>query len=265
LFDGFSSREVVPASLENAIWRCYNPGTKIRMEGLMNDRTEFHRPAKALVRPARGLAGLVLAAVLAGCSSSSSLSSSSLSDLFGSSSSSPSSAAPAADAAAAAQAAQATPEFDCPSVEIRSGASTLLVTATPRGGEASANDLRYQGSIGRTARECRLNAGIVSLRVGIEGRIIVGPAGGQGQVDVPMRVAVVEEGPNPKTVATKLYRTMVAVPADDGNVNFSIVAEDLSFPMPRGNAIDRYVIYIGFDPQAEPVRQQRRPARRSAG
>lgn len=226
----------------------------------MHDRTVSTRPATA--RAGRMLAGLMLAAFLGGCSSSS------VGDLFGSSSSptsasatSPASAAPAADAAAVAQAAA---DFDCPSVEIRSGASTLLVAATPKGAEASANDLRYQGSIVRTARECALNAGIVTLRVGIEGRIVVGPAGGQGQVDVPMRIAVVEEGPNPKTIATKLYRTTVAMPADQGSVNFSIVADDLAFPMPRGGAIDKYVVYIGFDPQAEPVRAQRRPARRSA-
>jgi len=73
----------------------------------------------------------------------------------------------------------------------------------------------------------------------------------------------VEEGPDPKTVATKLYRTTVAVPAEQGNVNFSIVAEDLAFPMPRGGAIDKYVIYVGFDPQAEPARPQRRPTRRA--
>jgi len=217
------------------------------MEGLMHDRTVPRRAANAL-------AGLVLAVVLSGCSSSS------VGDLFGSSSSSPS--APAADAAAAAAAA-APVDFDCPSVEIRSGASTLLVAATPKGHEASATDLRYQGAIVRTARECSLNAGIVSLRVGIEGRVIVGPAGGAGQVDVPLRVAVVEEGPDPKTVATKLYRTTVAVPAEQGNVNFSIVAEDLAFPMPRGGAIDKYVIYVGFDPQAEPARPQRRPTRRA--
>jgi hypothetical protein len=214
----------------------------------MPDRTAFYRTATAL-------AGLILVAALSGCSSSS------VGDLFGSSST------PAADpaAAAAAQTAQATPDFDCPSVEIRAGASTLLVAATPKGAEASANDLRYQGSIVRTARECALNAGIVTLRVGIEGRIVVGPAGGPGQVDAPVRVAVVEEGPNPKTIATKLYRTSVTVPPNDGNVNFSIVADDLAFPMPRGGTIDKYVVYIGFDPQAEPVRQQRRPARHRAG
>ncbi|MGN6460580.1 MAG: hypothetical protein ACTHLY_05170 [Pseudolabrys sp.] len=213
---------------------------------------------------------LLLGAAVSGCSS--------VSNMFGSSSA-PSATASAsgssdllpgagtAGTAAGAQAAAtpATPaDFDCPSVEIRSGASTLTINAAGKPAESGALDLRYQGSIVRTARECQLNAGNVNLRVGIEGRVVLGPAGGPGNIDVPIRLAVVEEGPNPKTVATKLYRTTVAIPPDQSNSNFYFVAEDLAFPMPRGNAIDKYVVYLGFDPQAEPARPQRRPARRNA-
>jgi hypothetical protein len=149
-------------------------------------------------------------------------------------------------------------DFDCPSVEIRSGASTLTLTSG-KPDENGAIALRYQGTIIRSARECSLNAGIVGVKLGIEGRIVVGPAGGPGQVDVPIRAAVVQEGPNPKTITTKLYRTVVVIPPDQGNSNFTYVAEDLSFPMPRGAEIDKYVIYIGFDPQPEP---RARPAPR---
>lgn len=205
------------------------------------------------------IAAVIGALALTGCSS--------VGSMFGGSSSSSGSSDLLPGAAATTSQASATPatpaDFDCPAVEIRSGASTL--TITEGGGRAAAEGaplaLRYQGSIVRTARECSLNAGVVNLRVGIEGRIVLGPAGGPGEVHVPMRVAVVEEGPNPKTVVTKLYRTVVAIPPDQGNSNFSYVAEDLSFPMPRGGAIDKYVIYLGFDPQAEPVRPTR-PARR---
>ncbi len=58
--------------------------------------------------------------------------------------------------------------------------------------------MRYQGSIIRTARECHVNVGIMTMKVGIEGRVITGPAGGPGTVDVPLRVAVVQEGVSPR-------------------------------------------------------------------
>ncbi|MGD9767815.1 MAG: hypothetical protein AB7U62_09235 [Pseudolabrys sp.] len=214
------------------------------------------RPLSA--RFAATAAVLLLGAAVSGCSS--------VGGMFGSSSSSTSGSSDLLPAATGAQA-SATPaapaEFDCPSVEIRAGASTLTINAAGKPTEGGALDLRYQGSIVRTARECQLVAGNVNLRVGIEGRIVLGPAGGPGNVEVPIRLAVVEEGANPKTIATKLYRTAVAIPPDQSNSNFYYVAEDLAFPMPRGGDIDKYVIYLGFDPQAEPARPQRRPARRA--
>jgi hypothetical protein len=222
--------------------------------------TERSRSVRALpARFAATAAVLLLGAAVSGCSS--------VGGMFGSSSSSSTSGSsdllPAASGAQAT-ATPATPaDFDGPSVEIRAGASTLTINAAGQPVEGGALDLRYQGSIVRTARECQLVAGNVNLRVGIEGRIVLGPAGGPGNLEVPIRLAVVEEGPNPKTVATKLYRTAVSIPPDQSNSNFYYVAEDLAFPMPRGGDIDKYVIYLGFDPQAEPTRPQRRPTRRA--
>ena len=136
---------------------------------------------------------------------------------------------------------------NCPGVAIREGASTLQV-GTKGNSIADNNDLRYQGTIVRNARDCTLIGGQVNTRVGIQGRVIVGPAGAPSTVDLPIRVAVVQEGVQPKTIATKLYRQQVDLGGMD-NVPFSFVAEDLSFPVPAPNVVDSYVIYIGFDPE----------------
>ena len=93
-----------------------------------------------------------------------------------------------------AQAEQA--ELDCPSVDIRAGASTLAIN-TP-GGEATPMTMRYQVSIGDTARECAALGSVMTMRVGMKGRVLLGPAGGAGQVDIPIRMAVVHEGPQPQ-------------------------------------------------------------------
>src|SRR5687768_6414814 len=159
-------------------------------------------------------------------------------------------------------AAQGGPYQDCPAVAIREGASTLQVGLRP-GQVIDNNELRYQGTISRNARDCTQFAGQVSTRVGIQGRIIVGPAGAPPAVDVPIRVAVVQEGVQPKTVATKLYRTTVDLGGQD-NVSFSFVAEDLTFPVPPPEAVSSYVIYIGFDPEGArtpPPRQKGKGAR----
>ena len=154
------------------------------------------------------------------------------------------------------------PDFDCPTVEIRTGTSTYTVSAP--GADASAMNLRYQATIGDTARECKLAAGTLTIRLGLEGRIILGPAGVPGQVEVPLRVAVVREGPDPKTILSKLHWFSVTVPPGETNVLFTQIEDDLSFPMPRGNEIDAYVVYIGFDRAAvkEPVRKPPPPAKK---
>lgn len=148
---------------------------------------------------------------------------------------------------APATATPATPdEPDCPAVSIRPGASTYAVGLP--GKTAAGADLRYQATITRTARDCTLSGGQVVARIGIQGRVIVGPAGAPASVDVPLRVAVVQEGVNPKTIATKVFRTSVAM--GDTSVPFSLVGEDLVYPVPPGATGDNYVFYIGFDPQA---------------
>ena len=148
-------------------------------------------------------------------------------------------------------------ELDCPPVSIRAGASTFAV-GTP-GKEAVGNDLRYQATITRTARDCTLNGGEIVARIGIQGRVIAGPAGNPPTVEIPLRVAVVQGGVQEKTIATKVYRTTVTM-NETGSVPFSLVAEDMVYPVPPGAAGDSYIFYIGFDPQA--LKPEPKPARK---
>jgi hypothetical protein len=138
-------------------------------------------------------------------------------------------------------------DMDCPPVSIRAGASTYAV-AEP-GKQPVGNDLRFQATITKTARDCTRNGGDIVARVGIQGRVIAGPAGTPATVEIPMRVAVVQGGVSEKTIATKVYRTTVTMD-ETGSVPFSLVAEDLVYPAPPGAIGDSYIFYIGFDPQA---------------
>jgi hypothetical protein len=153
-------------------------------------------------------------------------------------------------------------EYDCPDVQIRYGASTLMIGSKPGQGEPNALDVRYQGNILRTARECHLAGNIMSMKVGIEGRIITGPAGGAGTVDVPLRIAVVQEGTNQRTILSKFARETVTINNAIDRVTFTHIDPDVSFPLPTPiTDISRYVVYVGFDPLgAQP--QKRPPAAR---
>jgi hypothetical protein len=116
-----------------------------------------------------------------------------------------------------------------------------------KSGDPSATDLRYQLSFNQMARQCTAVGSTVVMKVGVQGRIILGPAGTSGQVDVPLRYAVVQEGPEPKTIVTKFKRVQASVPPDQTNVPFSDVEDNLSFPLPPRQDLDAYVVYVGFD------------------
>ena len=138
-------------------------------------------------------------------------------------------------------------ELDCPVVKIRAGASTYAVAAP--GKQPAGSDVRYQATITRTARDCTRSSGQIIARIGIQGRVIAGPAGTPATVEIPLRVAVVQAGVHEKVISTKVYRTSVSM-SEDASVPFSLVGEDLTYTMPAGLTSDNYVFYIGFDPQA---------------
>jgi hypothetical protein len=165
-----------------------------------------------------------------------------------------------ADRSAMAAAQPTPPSMDenCPPADIRQGASTLAIaskTQAPTG-----NDLRYQLSITELARQCALEGPEIRMRVGVQGRVIVGPAGAPNQVDVPLRYAVVREGVEPKTIVSKFRRIPVALPPGATNVTFTEIEEDLRFPVPNRIELEAYVVYIGFDDAGD---RNRPPAKKS--
>jgi len=166
-----------------------------------------------------------------------------------------------ADKPATGEPAEATGDADltCPPVTVRAGASTFKVGAP--GKEAAGNDLRYQATITKIARECAINGGEITARIGVQGRVIAGPAGAPPSVQVPVRVAVVQAGIGEKVIATKAYQTSVAM-TEDASVPFALVIEDLVYPAPVGAAGDSYVFYVGFDPQALKPEPKAKPSRK---
>jgi hypothetical protein len=159
--------------------------------------------------------------------------------------------------------ANAQPDVDCPFIDIRQGASTMVVPPPPPDGSNEAMTLKYQGSFVRAARECSVVNGQMVMKVGIQGRVIVGPAGGPGRVDVPLRIAVVDApSSGTKVVTTKFIQIPVDVTNNDG-ASFSHIEEGLTFPLPTPTSeLGNYVVYIGFDqfsaqaaPKPEPARK----------
>jgi hypothetical protein len=122
--------------------------------------------------------------------------------------------------------------------------------------------LRYQGTIGETARECLIVGGNLTMKVGVQGRLILGPEGSAGEIEVPLRYALIQEGPEPKTVWTRLYRFPVAIAEGQASVPFTHVQEDIAVPRPKPSDLENYVVYIGFDTLAMKPPAKKPPAKK---
>jgi hypothetical protein len=152
-------------------------------------------------------------------------------------------------------------DIDCPLINIRQGAATLTIGPTTSTSDTDSTNngamaVKYQGTFVRAARECALINGNVVMKIGVEGRIIVGPAGGPGDITVPLRMAVVDETPNKsRPIVTRFVQIPVTVASASDNPTFIHVEEGVSFPLP--NDLDNYIVYIGFDPLAAQAQQER--------
>jgi len=154
---------------------------------------------------------------------------------------------------------------DCPLIDIRQGAATLTIPPPPPDGSNDAMTLKYQGTFVRAARDCKVVGSQLVMKIGVQGRVIVGPAGGPGQVEVPLRLAIVDQPPaGSKTILTKLIRIPVTIDANDDDSTFTHIEDNFAFPLPSSAELDNYIVYIGFDPigAEEEDKAKLRPAAR---
>jgi hypothetical protein len=131
----------------------------------------------------------------------------------------------------------------CPEVLILEGtAASQAYAGTP---PSSAN-LRYQYALDDTARECTLEGDQLAIKIGVAGKVLLGPAGSPGGFSVPVRMAVLRERDNQPFVS-KLYRAAVTVAEGETRADFTIVSEPLHVPFIQDHAEDDYTIKVGID------------------
>lgn len=138
----------------------------------------------------------------------------------------------------------------CPRIEVRDGSNVWR-----QGGEGPM-ELRYQGTITDVARECRIEGGNMVVRVGVEGRVLTGPRGEGGRMTLPIRIAVTKGLSQP--VWSRLYQVPIEVPAGAPSVTFTQVEDGVQFALPEPTELAEYIIFVGFDNQAQVPERGRR-------
>ena len=128
----------------------------------------------------------------------------------------------------------------CPDLRVREG--TEMLRRFERGKEDEAGSVIWQASIGETARECLYDQqGNLILRIGVSGRVLTGPKGGPGAVNLPLRIAVVKY--QEAVLYSDLKQLAITIPATNSTVFRNVY--EVTVPSP-GRDRD-YLIYVGFD------------------
>ncbi len=132
-------------------------------------------------------------------------------------------------------------EIDCPKIDVLEGTAALRVATASEG----AVGINYQVSMGQTARECRIDGNRIFIKVGVEGRVLIGTNGKPGTYPVPIRIVVKREK---EVIFSKLTRISVTIPSNDTQASFTHIEEGISLALTEHNPSDEYDILVGFDP-----------------
>lgn len=130
----------------------------------------------------------------------------------------------------------------CPRFTIWTRDSNVTIYEPGRAGDALA--VMHRGEITKTARECRVEAGRVTVKYGFSGRVLLGPRGQSGTVSLPLNVQVNDSKRAP--VAADKMKIDVAVALDKPIGYFSAVRE-VTFPISEGARPGEYEVLVSFD------------------
>lgn len=134
------------------------------------------------------------------------------------------------------------PASGCPRFKIWPADRHITVYELGRVGERLA--MKHRGSITKTARECRINGPLVSVKYGFAGRVLMGPKGEDGPVNLPVKLHLTRaDGTKIKTmdmdVRVELRR--------ENPVDYFSVVRTIEFEAEPGTSPSSYKLFIAFD------------------
>ncbi len=137
------------------------------------------------------------------------------------------------------QIAHGCPKFDISPTEYQS-------TVYEAGREGDELGVQHRGEVTRTARECQIGNGEVSVKYGFSGRILLGPRGQAGRIMLPAKITVVDGAGQP------VLEDNIAVSVDvtlENPIGYFSAVRTVTFAIPPGSRPGEYRIVVGF-PQA---------------
>ena len=128
---------------------------------------------------------------------------------------------------------------ECPPIRVRAGSEAMFYYGNGRTGDARA--LQYQGVIDESTRNCVVSNGLITVNMGVVGRVLLGPQGNQASVNAPIRFAVERDG---QAVFSEKYTIAVPITPPARSAEFVKVIDNVAIPYLGGEEI---TIWVGFD------------------
>ena len=128
---------------------------------------------------------------------------------------------------------------ECPPIKVRVGGEAMY--SYGRGKVGNPSDLHYQAVIEKQSRNCVVSNGLITVKMGVVGRLMLGPSGNETNVTVPIRFAVERDG---SAVFSEIYKIPVAITPPNQSEEFVKVVENVAIPYVGGEDI---TIWVGFD------------------
>jgi hypothetical protein len=128
---------------------------------------------------------------------------------------------------------------ECPPIKVRPGAEALYYYG--KGQIGNPRDLQYQAVIDKQSRNCVVSNGLITVKMGVVGRFMLGPAGNQTSVGLPLRFAVERDD---APLFTEKYEIPVQLAGGGQATDFVKVVENVQIPYVTG---DNITIWVGFD------------------
>lgn len=130
----------------------------------------------------------------------------------------------------------------CPSFVVWPRDKSLTLYEPGKEGDGLA--IRYRSEITKTARECQLIPGVVTVKYGFAGRVLLGPKGASGPATVPAIIHVTDKNRN----KVKSERVNVPVTMVSGQpLGYFSFVRRVSFNIPPGHFPGDYKIFVAFE------------------
>ena len=130
----------------------------------------------------------------------------------------------------------------CPTIALLPGTESQRVMVA---GQTGNQALKYQYTLSTVGRECSIAGDRVAIKVGADGRVLLGPNGAAGHFDIPIRVAVFSESQG-RAIESKLFRVPVTLAQGQVATPFSFVSDSVVVHIPPGRTRE-YSIKVGID------------------